>query len=616
MEKMKNKKIKILDDLLIDQIAAGEVVERPSSVVKELVENAIDAGATEISVSVLNGGISQIEIRDDGQGMSRDDLALSVERFGTSKVATGDDLLGIETYGFRGEALPSIASVSRLTITTRERGANIAHQLRIEGGGKKEVIELSAPEGTLVSIKDLFFNVPARRKFLKTERSESNAIKSVVADFALAKPEVSFYLYDDNKEVLVFPANQGLRSRITATKLIQGDAIPLKFERTYRDGSHASTIRIGGYVSPPLFASRVSSKVRFIVNERVVKSPLLIRALRDGFGSFLKPGFYPSGVLMVEVPPIDVDVNVHPQKTEIRFRFESMIFSAVREATMQSLKGSAESLPQEKIYHLRPKEPPGQAQAEIQFIGNGSYIHREIAGCWDQEINKEEMRGGRVSLVEETPNLSTDAGEASRGGLSSGVRFLGQIFKLYLLFEGKENFAILDMHAAHERVTFFSLKKSFKERSIITQELLLPINIPYSSFDSVEYLSEKLEIIKAFGIEAEVRDEEVIVRTIPSILSQDTVVEMLTSLLSEIPGSSFEHILLEKYDAYLARLACHASIRRGDAVSSEGAYALLDQLEKAELSGWCPHGRPVIWWISEAELEARFGRTAPGSTFS
>jgi DNA mismatch repair protein MutL len=616
MEMMKNNKIRILDDLLIDQIAAGEVVERPSSVVKELVENAIDAGATEISVSILNGGISQIEIRDDGQGMSRDDLALSVERFGTSKVVTGDDLLGIETYGFRGEALPSIASVSRLTITTRERSADIAHQLRIEGGGKKEIVALSAPEGTLVCIKDLFFNVPARRKFLKTERSESNAIKAVVADFALAKPEVSFYLYDDTKEVLVFPANQGLRARIAATKLIQGDAIPLEFERTYRDGSHASTIRISGYVSPPLFASRVSSKVRFIVNERVVKSPLLIRALRDGFGSFLKPGFYPSGVLMLHVPSIDVDVNVHPQKTEIRFRFESMIFSAVREATMQSLKGSAESLPQEKIYHLQPKEPPRQEQSEIQFIGNGSYIQREITERWDQGTDKEELQDGRVSLVKETPHRSTHSGEASRGGLSSRVRFLGQIFKLYLLFEGKENFAILDMHAAHERVTFFILKQSFNERSIISQELLLPVSIPYSSFDSAEYITEKLEMIKAFGIEAEVRDEEVIVRAIPSILSQDTVVEMLTSLLSEIPESSFEHILLEKQDAYLARLACHASIRRGDAVSSESAYALLDQLEKAELSGWCPHGRPVIWWISEAELEARFGRTAPGSTFS
>lgn len=639
-----SERIKILDDLVVNQIAAGEVVERPASVVKELLENALDAQSSHISISILNGGLSHIEILDDGIGMSKMDLVKCIERFGTSKVNTSEDLFNITTYGFRGEALPSIASVSKLSIQTRERDESDAFNLKIEGGSDPEIFTTAAPEGTKIKVENLFFNVPARRKFLKSERSEANSIKSVISDFSLARPEVGFLFYEEGKEIFSYPTGQSLLQRVKHTKLVQGVPVELNFERSYdsdstltslgiQNDSRLNRISVKGYISQPLFAARVGSKIRFLVNGRIIKSPLLVRAVRDGFGSFLKPGFYPTGVVAITLPPRDLDVNVHPQKTEVRFRFESLIFSSIREAVSSALSLASESLPKEKVYQLNVPSFKDQKaniskQSEIEFIGKGRIFKDDLVYLKSDNQNGETS----LSLAE---NLIAYEGAYSPSSLSvsepqyrsevgndssvqdhvleySKLRYLGQIFKLYLLFEGKNNFAVVDMHAAHERITFFQLKKAFRKREIIKQSLLIPISIEISAFDDPDSIVFKLDALDAFGIEAEVRDSEVLIRSIPSILSQDHVSDMIKNLLPDLPDVGFEKIIEEKEDSYLARLACHNSLRRGRQISSDEAYALMEQLETTDLSGWCPHGRPVIWWINEKDLESRFGRIASG----
>jgi DNA mismatch repair protein MutL len=593
MAVMKENKIHILDDLLVDQIAAGEVVERPASVVKELIENALDAGATGISVSMLNGGMSLIEVKDNGCGMSREDLELSIQRFGTSKVRDSEDLVTIATYGFRGEALPSIASVSALTVITKEAGAAQAYQLCLQGGGAPEIVERSAPEGTAVRIENLFYNVPARKKFLKSEKSESNAVRSVVSDFALAKPEIAFLLYENGKEIFQTSAGDSLKSRVVSGTLVQGDCFQVSLVRTYRDAD--KEVSVEGYLSQPLFCPRVSSKIRCIVNGRVVKSPFLFRAVRDGFGSYLKPGYYPSGVIAVTVPPEDVDVNVHPQKTEVRFRYEALLFSVVKEAVTQGLRGASDALVEEKVYTLgSPRSRAPEVQSEISFVGNGPHIRHDIASGWlSASENGTVLSHAAVNEPEPAPH---------------SLRYIGQIFKLYLLFEGRENFAIVDMHAAHERVTFFRLKKSFMNKSVPVQELLIPLCIPVGSLGDVDALEEKVAALQAFGITAEVRNDEVLIRAIPDMLHPEDLTKIGHELVSSVPSGGIQTRMEEATDQYLARLACHASLRRGAMLESAGAYALMDQLHEAENSGWCPHGRPVIWWISEDELEKKFGR--------
>ncbi len=587
-------KIHILDDLVVDQIAAGEVVERPASVVKELIENALDAGASDISVSVLNGGISLIEVKDDGYGMSQEDLLLSVQRFGTSKVYKSEDLIYVATYGFRGEALPSIASVSALTIITRERGSTQAYQLFLEGGRETEVSERAAPQGTTVRIENLFFNVPARKKFLKSEKSEANAIRSVVSDFALARPEVRFLLYEDGKEVFQTLGSEDLKTRILHSKLVQNDCFEISLKRPYRDSG--KEVFVKGYLNQPIFSPRVGSKIRFIVNGRIVKSPLLLRAVRDGFGAYLKPGYFPCGAISLNIPPEDVDVNVHPQKTEVRFRYEALLFSVVKEAVSRGLQNTSESaLVEEKVYRLEPRKSVAQeVQSEITFVGNGSVIDPDIGREW-------------LSTRVESNKPSCDVVDVPEPK-QRNLRYIGQIFKLYLLFEGKENFAIIDMHAAHERVMFYRLKEAFMKKMVPVQELLIPVSVPLTVIDDIEDIETKMDALKAFGIHAEVRSDEVLIRAIPDMLYEEDLSKIIVDLITSVPVSGIETRIEQSVDHYLSKLACYGSVRRGAVLDSAHVYALIDQLFEAENSGWCPHGRPVIWWISANELEKKFGR--------
>ncbi|HMO17501.1 MAG TPA: DNA mismatch repair endonuclease MutL [Oligoflexia bacterium] len=599
--------ISLLEDTLVNQIAAGEVIERPSSVVKELIENSIDAGASKISISIKNGGLSHIEVLDDGIGMSKADIVRSVQRFATSKISTLDDLSNILTYGFRGEALPSIASVSRLIVTSRARNSSQAYQIRVEGGDHLESLELSALEGTRIRVSDLFYNVPARRKFLKSERSEGTSIRGVVSDFALSHPEIGFSLYDDAREVLLFPYAQSLRDRVSATRIINGEPVVIPGFQNQIDSkepvsnySPPGIINIWGLLSQPLHCVRGGSRLRFFLNGRIIKSPLILRAIRDGYGSLLKPGTYPTGVLNILVNPSEVDVNVHPQKTEVRFRFDSSVFSAVRSAVIGSLVDTSEKVRSGKPY-LVTQNPVmfNSSNRKFQFKTNiVDQIQFQNNNVLVNEFLEKDVTLNSAKDINELTNILN-------------LRFVGQLFKLYLVFEDNNDkrALIVDMHAAHERITFFNLKSSYLENNIIKQDLLLPISIPVSEFENYDNIENKVKELEAFGIEIELRGIDLLIRSIPYLISQDGASELVRELLSDSPESGFNTTIETKIDSYLARIACHGSIRRGRIINAEEAYSLIESLEKVHHSGWCPHGRPVVWWLSENELESRFGRS-------
>lgn len=585
--------IKILDNLVIDQIAAGEVVERPAAIVKELVENAIDAKATEIHVEIDNGGIDTITIIDNGIGMNRADLRLCIERFGTSKISIADDLEKISSYGFRGEALPSIASVSKINITTKSSAEIQGNLLSMDGGVDPEIVKIDAKQGTKIQVRDLFYNIPARRKFLKSAKSESNHIRTVISDFAFARPDIHFFYYEDGKQVQVFPGKQTLLDRIMLAKIIQGNPIAVNHKRLSKAGLE---IFVEGYVTEPLYAARGGSKIRILVNGRLVKSALLVRALKDAYGSFLRPGYYPSGVLKLFVDSREVDVNVHPQKTEVRFREEGDVFVALKEAVSTAILKAGES-----STHTQPKTYTISSNFTSPYNGVSAVFP---ANSFTQSANNPIIEfKGQGSLFEASPSYQ----ERALGG-DIKPKFVGQIFSLYLLFEEGSNFIILDMHAGHERVTFYNLKKSFKNKALKEQLLLVPEVIPISNFDNISGMEEKLEIFKNFGLEMELRLNEIVIRSIPEYLDVKKAKDIVVSLLDFIPDKTITAMLEEKVDAVLTLMACHGSLRRGKIISAEDAYALLDQIREIELGAWCPHGRPIIWSISETELEKKFGR--------
>ena len=597
--------IKILDSQVVDQIAAGEVVEKPSSVVKELIENSIDAGAKQIQVLIENGGFDLISISDDGVGMSREDLEIAVERFATSKLRKSEDLESIITYGFRGEALPSIASVSKFSITSKKKDSDQGFYLEISESGKKTTYPAPSDFGTKINVRELFYNVPARRKFLKSEKTESNSIKSVIADFAVARPDITFIFQESDKVILSFNALDTLADRVKKLNLVQGKQVDLEYDRQFVGSSGEDCfLKISGKISEPIFCPKIGSKMRFLVNGRIIKSQFLMRAVREGYQSLIKPGYFPSGLLSVEISPSEVDVNVHPQKSEVRFSNEGLLFASVRNAVQAALsKVSSESviLPKEtKVYDLKSYHKAETSdQVEIKFVGNSGFTSDYISSYQ----SKEELSA--------TPNfklLTPVISDESQKLNTHKLKFIGQVFKLFLVFSSNERMAIVDMHAAHERVTFYKLKKEFLDKQIRIQEMLLPITVPIDVLASLEGLEEKLEAIKVLGIDAEQRNHEIVVRGLSPLLSESSLKELLVEVIDKSPAEGVQSEINAKLDSYLARLACHGSLRRGRELKPEEAYLLMDQLEMAEISGWCPHGRPVIWWLSEEDLERQFGR--------
>jgi DNA mismatch repair protein MutL len=594
--------IRLLPDALVDQIAAGEVVERPASVAKELVENALDAGARRIRLEVRGGGIELLAVTDDGHGMSADELRLALRRHATSKLATADDLNRIRTYGFRGEALPAIASVSRLRVRSRPRGEAEGFEIVVDGGEVLEARPAGGPEGTRVEVADLFAHVPARRKFLKSPVTEWGHVADWAARVALACPALHLELVRDDRAPLIWPATDDALVRVAAV-LSEEDAAAM-VEGRRREG----TVSLHALVSRPDRHRPTAEGVHLFVNGRPVRDKLLRHALLDPYRDLLPRGRFPAAVLFLELPPDAVDVNVHPAKWEVRFAdpraIHHLVALTVREAlgTRSWLSGTAAT----GWRTLAPGERGGEGGAsDWMLAAPGAGARRdEYVGIHEQ---------GSEQTADATLDVTRYAAEARTR--FSDLRLLGQLQCTYLLVESAQALLLVDQHAAHERVLYERLRSAWSQGGVARQALLLPVTVELAP-GSHASLVARSDAVGALGFELDAfGDTTVVVRALPSLLAGHDPAELVRSLADELLAAQRSDVAaspgvrsLLPADRLLATLACHAARRKGEALDPREQRALLDALDEIPWSPCCPHGRPVAIPIDLFEIERRFGR--------
>lgn len=578
-------RIQRLPDDLINKIAAGEVVERPVSVVRELVDNALDAGATDISVALEEGGVALIRVTDNGAGMNRDNARLAFERHATSKIRTPDDLESIATFGFRGEALSAIASVAHVRMTTRDAGSATGIALQIEGGRIIEERAVAAPVGTEIEIRGLFHSVPARRKFLKQPRTEAQRVKQWMQQAALPHAGVRYRLSVDGQEVLHFAQRPSASER--ARDFVQGSTVQL--DRT------VGSVHVTGIVGHPSLAKADAALVLF-VNKRLISDRALVRAVKDGFDSTLKSFEVPVGVVFVELPLDAVDVNVHPQKSEVRFRDTQLVFVAVRTAVLEAVRGFAPPVEQGEGGQQRaldiPRMPAGDtlplARSLPSYQPGLSFV---------------------AETAEPTPSFrSVEAPIEIRAFRFAELRYVGQILSCYLVCELNERLYVVDMHAAHERYNFNLVRNGFERRNLPRQQLLLPVAVELTELQ-LETCLQHEDLFERFGFEVEAYGPRALrIRAVPAVVNPRAIEPLVREIASAELAATAEGRFKEVLDHIAARIACHASVRSGDLLERAEVEALFQALDTAEFSTACPHGRPVIVSFSAAEIERWFGR--------
>jgi DNA mismatch repair protein MutL len=592
---------------LANQIAAGEVVERPASVVKELVENALDAEATRVKVELDQGGVALVRVTDDGVGMDGQDAVLSLERHATSKIARSADLFSLKTFGFRGEALPSIASVARLTLVTRARGAPEGVEVIVEGGGKARTRPVGASVGTSVEVADLFFNVPARRKFLKSTGTEAAHVSEAMLFAALARPDVSFFLVRDGRSVREWLRATTRRERVQ--QALEGEALEACV-------GERGPLRIEAYLSAPERARAGAVGLHLLVNARPVRDRQLARAVAQAYGSVLEPGRYPVGVVYLDLPADQVDVNVHPQKAEVRFAEGRALFDAVVRELHVSL-GRAFSIPSLSGPRTWTTSRPPAASSGPPLppsSGDGAGDPWRLGAKHDTDPAPAETLAERTTLtslvdpVEAAAPVSAPEPALFDGvGFYASLEFLAQVRGTFLLCSGSDGLYVLDQHAAAERVTFHRLRRAFASRAVATQRLLLPVVVELLPAE-VAVLEERAGDAAALGIEVRaVASGAIAVHSVPMLLSRASPERIVRDLLAEL-GRAAKRPFGDAADLVLATMACHGSIRAGDSVSREEAAALLRALDEIDFAGHCPHGRPVVTRIGYDDLERRVGR--------
>jgi DNA mismatch repair protein MutL len=607
-------KIKVLPDTVINQIAAGEVVERPASVVRELVDNAIDAGASDVFVTLESGGHSRLSVRDDGCGMSRDEAILAFERHATSKVSAIEDLMTLSTLGFRGEALASIAAVSKIKLRTRRAEDDMGTEVIFRGGRLVNVQSCAWNKGTEIEVEHLFFNTPARRKFLKSPRAELARIRTWLAHSSLGRPGVRYRLVAEGDEVLNLPPAASVEAR--ARQVFPADLMPI----TLREGG----IAVEGMVSHPGQALSDASGLVIVVNGRLISDKLIMRAVREGYDSMLKDREYPVGYLSITINPEDVDVNVHPQKSEVRFRRTDQVFAVVRGAVLTGVRSIKRPMAS------RRESPTGVAACDE--LASTEHAPPTPRVMWEQTSLMEHLstRVGDGEILSRTPVVvqavsaeTTEEHTYKPSVLSpqylyerhesqkfrfSDLRYIGQALECYLLCELEGKLVVVDMHAAHERVNYNKIRKARSERSLLVQKLLIPEVVRLSE-EQVVVLMEQSEALRELAFEVtQTGISEVVVRGVPSVVADRSCASLLKEFAVEPVVAGWRERLEERIDHMAARLACHASVRSGDALTKHEACALFTQLDEAELSGACPHGRPCIIEFSREAVERWFGR--------
>jgi DNA mismatch repair protein MutL len=581
--------VRRLPDGLVDQIAAGEVVERPASVVKELVENALDAGARRIRVEVREGGAALVAVSDDGRGMTPADARLALERHATSKIACAEDLARIRTFGFRGEALPAIASVSRLRLRTRARGAAAGVEIEVDGG--KWIAERAAggPEGTRVEVAALFANVPARRKFLKAPATEWGHVAEWLARAALALPQVHFDVRRDERPAVSWPAVAEPLDRVAAV-LSEREAeglVPVAAEE--------GALRLHGFASRPDAHRPSAAGLHLFVQRRPVRDRLLRHALLDAYREVLPRGRYPSAVLFLDLPPQAVDVNVHPAKWEVRFADPGAVHRLVSRAVREALGARR---------WLGGAGAPGPAASALLSSGPAA-VHEPATSDW--------IFAG-AEAPPPAPRLAPAAAEpAAPAGPDPGLRFadlrpLGQLLATYLLLEAPGGLVLVDQHAAHERVLYERLRAGYRAGAVARQALLLPATVELAP-DRAARLAGALAELPGLGFDVDAFGGcAFAVRAIPAELAGRDPAALLAELAEQLGAGDGSLRAPEAIDRLFASLACHSARRAGEALEPREQRALLASLDAIPWAPTCPHGRPVAIPITRGELERRFRR--------
>jgi DNA mismatch repair protein MutL len=657
-------KIRILSDQLVNQIAAGEVVERPASVVKELVENSIDAGATRIQIDIEIGGRRLIRVTDDGEGMTRDDAMLAFERHATSKIGSIDDLGSIATLGFRGEALASIASVSRVELVTKREEATAATKVYFEGGRLLDVKEAAHPKGTTIAVKDLFFNVPARRKFLRSEATENYHIINLVTHYALANHAIAFTLTNNGRETIRVSPAKDLRER--AYQLLGNDLIESLLPV---DGGLKFVANVKGFVSAPRERRTSRDAQYFFINGRFVKDKIIGRALSDAYRSVLPHGVYPVALLFLEVSLEEVDVNVHPQKTEVRFRRAEAVKDAVCEAVRAALSGagyvqesetksvfdveemsvppavtggSALSAPVPTGGSVIPTEPPQQSRIEFgfelpkqepkfeqpatdfQIDVESPFLNverevtiKEIESNKPSTITFEKKQPEKIIAEQPRPKVSLPPLNSATAlikeipleSLTANIRPLGQLRDSFIIAVDDEGLLLIDQHVAHERILFDKYSRLENQRQVESQRLLIPETFDLTPAQSVafELVVDELESY-GFGL-MKLSGRTIAINATPADLPPNEARNLLAEVLDTVDAEKRGTSKAALRDEIAASLACRAAIKINMTLTQEKMRWLIDMLLLTSSPTTCPHGRPIVLRLTIADIEKGFHRT-------
>jgi DNA mismatch repair protein MutL len=591
---------------LVNQIAAGEVIERPSSVVKELVENSLDAGATRIEVDIEQGGARLIRVRDDGGGIAPDELPLAVASHATSKIGSFDDLEHVASMGFRGEALASVASVARFALTSRTRGADSAFRLEVDGGRMQPVRPAQHPVGTSVEVRDLFFNVPARRKFLRAERTEFAHIDDLLKSLSLARRTVEFRLSHNGKPLRLFKACRDDASALARVAEVLGESFPAQ---SMQIAHAAAGMQLSGWVGLPTASRAQADGQFFYVNGRLVRDRVVAHAVRQAYADVLFHGRHPAFVLYLELDPAGVDVNVHPAKHEVRFREQRLVhdflFRSLHEALAQTRAGQVESVAYADEVGLHMGAAPGLPAV----ARTASWPLRVEQNRLALGVREEPLADYATLLGEPARAASVVAMPAVEEGEAPPLGFaIAQLKSIYILAENAHGLVLVDMHAAHERITYEKLKAGRACSNLRSQLLLVPLNLSVSAKEAAA-AEEHAEALADWGLElSRSGPSTVVVRRIPALLEGADVGQLTTDVLAELAQHGSSRRLQELENELLSTLACHGSVRAGRRLTVPEMNALLREMEATERSGQCNHGRPTWTQLSLGELDKLFLR--------
>ena len=625
-------RIHALPTQLINQIAAGEVVERPASVVKELVENCFDAGATQIHIDIEQGGIKQIKIRDNGCGIVKDDLPLALSRHATSKIASLDDLEHVISMGFRGEALPSISSVARLTLISRTADADCAWQVSADGTERNFDPQPDPhPPGTTIDVRDLFYNTPARRKFLKAEKTEFGHIENLLQKLALSRFDVGFFLQHNQREVLNLKPATTIADQEKRIAAICGPAF---IESAVKIDYAASGLHLHGWVGLPTFSRSQQDMQFFYVNGRLIKDRLVAHAVKQAYQDVLYHGRHPVFVLYLQLDPALVDVNAHPTKLEVRFREGRMVHDFLFQALHRSLaeqrpgqtptyKIDTQTLPMTDQPSTMTESRPSlnlQTSLPLTLIQDAQSIVLDPPQTPAVPANKQPLHGfsyqGKANLQGQVadqiqayaklyPKPESQPAETAIPPLGFA---LAHIHNIYILAETANGIILVDAHAAHERVTYERLKQHYHNRAMISQPLLLPIKIQVSTAEA-DLAEQHHEFFQGLGFEiTRSGPETVVLRATPALLSKTDVDQLIRDILADLLTHGFSQKAEETSNAILATMACHSSVRAKRKLSIEEMNALLRDMEQTERIGQCNHGRPTWVALSHQDLDRFFMR--------